>query len=759
MVYKAMRGGRRAKAGFILFLCLLITAVSHAQTAVTRHAAQLSGTVDGSLQQLTGESFNLNSGAVVTGDWSVPGTPNVQLNGTPIFGGTMPGSGSASPTGYAVTLNSGAKLGHLRTRTDPVTIPSVAAPAAPAGSRSVTLNSPGQNPGSFATLRNLTLNSNAGQVVVPAGTYGDFIANSGSGFTLGTAGATQPAVYNFQHFSLNGNNLIQVLGPVVVTVANGFSPNGPIGSQANSSWLTLRISSGDLNINSGSNVYGTFLVPAGAVTVNGNATLTGTVSCDRLTVNSGGLLRVRSVVTNQPPTATAATLMLDEDAPLAVTLHGSDPEGSPLTFRVMTAPAHGTLSGAAPNLTYTPGRHFSGTDSFTFSCNDGLLDSAVATVSLTIRQINLAPVVSAGGNRTIAQTAALTLTGTVTDDALPAGQPVTAVWSAVSGPGAVTFANSTAPATSVRFSTSGTYVLQLTASDTLLSGSDTATITVQAGNLAPVVQAGAAQTVTAPGPATLHGSVADDGLPSGSVLTQQWSTVSGPGAVTFGNASAAATTASFSAPGDYVLRLRATDSSLAAAAETTVHVLPANTPPQVSATAPLQGAPGADLPLVGQATDDGLPRGAGLRTQWMVLSGPGAVTVADPFALTTTARFATTGVYTLRLTASDSQLTGQSDVQIVIAAPANQPPLVDAGPDLTTTGSRSVLLHGAVTDDGLPAGGTLALGWSQVSGPGATVFYQPADRLHRCDFHRPGHLRAATHGHRWGTFRKRRSHP
>ena len=140
----------------------------------------------------------LNGGARVSGDLLVPGTPLVRLNGQPAYGGTIDGGGSASPSSHTVTLNGGAVLRHVVRRTDAVALPAVAAPPSPTGSRTVVLNSPGQSPGDFATIRNLTLNGHAGQVAVPAGAYGAFIANGNSGFVLGVAGATEPAVYNLR---------------------------------------------------------------------------------------------------------------------------------------------------------------------------------------------------------------------------------------------------------------------------------------------------------------------------------------------------------------------------------------------------------------------------------------------------------------------------------------------------------------------------------------------------------------------------------
>jgi hypothetical protein len=90
----------------------------------------------------------------------------------------------------------------------------------------------------------------------------------------------------------------------------------------------------------------------------------------------------------------------------------------------------------------------------------------------------------------------------------------------------------------------------------------------------PVVDAGTDQTITLPDSANLDGTVTDDGLPDPpGAVTTTWSKVSGPGTVTFGNANAVDTTASFSAAGTYVLRLTADDGELDANDEVTITVL------------------------------------------------------------------------------------------------------------------------------------------------------------------------------------------
>ena len=91
----------------------------------------------------------------------------------------------------------------------------------------------------------------------------------------------------------------------------------------------------------------------------------------------------------------------------------------------------------------------------------------------------------------------------------------------------------------------------------------TAPVSGTPGNTPPVVNAGPDQTITIENSATLNGSVSDDGLPNPpGILTTQWSTVSGPGNVTFTNPDALTTKASFSSVGLYVLRLTASDSEL-----------------------------------------------------------------------------------------------------------------------------------------------------------------------------------------------------
>jgi PKD repeat protein len=95
-------------------------------------------------------------------------------------------------------------------------------------------------------------------------------------------------------------------------------------------------------------------------------------------------------------------------------------------------------------------------------------------------------------------------------------------------------------------------------------------------NTAPVVSAGLAQTITLPADALLDGTVTDDGLPTPpGALTTTWSLASGPAAVTFQNASAVDTRATFTVAGTYSLRLTASDGALSSSATVQITVQPA----------------------------------------------------------------------------------------------------------------------------------------------------------------------------------------
>src|SRR5690606_28351239 len=65
-----------------------------------------------------------------------------------------------------------------------------------------------------------------------------------------------------------------------------------------------------------------------------------------------------------------------------VLANDTDADGNTQTAKLVTGPAHGTLT-LNPNgsFTYTPTQGFAGTDTFTYRSNDGSANSNVATVT------------------------------------------------------------------------------------------------------------------------------------------------------------------------------------------------------------------------------------------------------------------------------------------------------------------------------------------------------------------------------------------
>jgi hypothetical protein len=84
-----------------------------------------------------------------------------------------------------------------------------------------------------------------------------------------------------------------------------------------------------------------------------------------------------------------------EDAAIVVDVvaNDNDADGGTVTVASVTQPAHGTVSVAAGagSISYTPTANFAGTDRFTYTVTDGNVESAPATVTLTITPLNDQP--------------------------------------------------------------------------------------------------------------------------------------------------------------------------------------------------------------------------------------------------------------------------------------------------------------------------------------------------------------------------------
>ncbi len=112
------------------------------------------------------------------------------------------------------------------------------------------------------------------------------------------------------------------------------------------------------------------------------------VADDGTTTSAPATIHVTVTSVNDAPIAADASRATVEGAPVSIALQADDVDGDSLTFEIVSQPSNGSLSGTAPDVTYTPDPGFVGEDTFTFVANDGEADSDVATVTIGVNADN-----------------------------------------------------------------------------------------------------------------------------------------------------------------------------------------------------------------------------------------------------------------------------------------------------------------------------------------------------------------------------------
>jgi len=200
------------------------------------------------------------------------------------------------------------------------------------------------------------------------------------------------------------------------------------------------------------------LVYAPSLNFNGIDTFNYSVSDG--TQSDTGSVTVTVTALNDAPTADDQSVTTSQDTAVSITLTGSDVDGDSITFAIVAGPSSGTLSNFDSStgvVTYTTNGGFFGSDSFTFNVNDGLVDSNTATISITVEETNVVPVLDPVGDKITDELALLTFTATATDSnsgqsltfslagSVPSGASITSAgvfsWipSESQGPGSYTF--------------------------------------------------------------------------------------------------------------------------------------------------------------------------------------------------------------------------------------------------------------------------------------------------------------------------------
>ncbi|MFO7936786.1 MAG: Ig-like domain-containing protein [Kiritimatiellia bacterium] len=437
--------------------------------------------------------------------------------------------------------------------------------------------------------------------------------------------------------------------------------------------------------------------------------------------SSNAIVNISITPVNDAPIAQDSAVTTDENQAVAVVLSSTDVDGDQLTYQIAENPAHGTLTGTEPILTYTPDSGYYGVDSFRYVAVDpqgATSDSAI--VSITVNLVNEPPV-AMPQSITLAENTyvAIVLAGTDPDD-----DQIT--FHVVETPAYGIVTNDASQLLYIPVTDHTGYdSFKFVAVDAFSATSTPATvsITITPVNVAPLVNAGSNVSLSSVQPVALAGAVVDDGLPEGSELTTLWKVVAGAAdAVAFDDSSRTNATANFAEPGNYTLQLTALDGAAAASDEMIVSICLPNVAPVAEAGEDFEVEVGSLVALNGVATDDNKPKDGILVAQWSVLTGDVSVVQFEDSSNTATSiRFTTNGVFVLSLVASDGELTSQDTVTVTVLPVSNQPPVVDAGPHQDVALFTTCRLFGSAEDDGLPEDDDLTYLWSQVGGPEQAV--------------------------------------
>jgi len=185
------------------------------------------------------------------------------------------------------------------------------------------------------------------------------------------------------------------------------------------------------------------------------------------TTGGGGTL-------NNAPIADAQSVSVNQDSSVAITLSGSDSDGTVQSYNIASNPSSGSLTGTGSNRLYTPNSGFSGSDSFTFSVSDDDgASSSLATVSITVSPVTVGTNQAPTANFSYVPSGLTSaFDGSTSNDPDNAPNPLTYSWAFGDG------GNATGVTASHTYAASGTYDVTLTVSDGELSDTSTKSVTV-----------------------------------------------------------------------------------------------------------------------------------------------------------------------------------------------------------------------------------------------------------------------------------------
>jgi hypothetical protein len=389
----------------------------------------------------------------------------------------------------------------------------------------------------------------------------------------------------------------------------------------------------------------------------------------------------------------------------------SDPDGNSLTY-LWSAPAGITLnSNTLARPTFTSPEVLVNTNyTFTLVVNDGVLNSPVDQVVITVKQSNKVPSANAGVDQSDDELTLVTLDGSASTD--PDNDALTYLWIAPAG---ITLSSATASKptfTAPEITTNTNYTFTLVVNDgTVNSTPDQIVVQVKQVNKIPIANAGSDQSVNEGVLATLDGSASSD--PDGSAITYLWTV---PAGITLSSTTASRPT--FTAPEvtvntNYSFTLVVNDGTASSTTDQiTVQVKQVNKAPVASAGTDQSINEGVLGTLDGSASSD--PDGSLITYLW---TAPAGITLSSTTALKptfTAPEVAVNTNYIFTLVVNDGTISSATDQIIVQVKQVNKAPLANAGSDQSVNEGVLVTLDGTASSD--PDGSTISYLWTVPAG-------------------------------------------
>ena len=270
----------------------------------------------------------------------------------------------------------------------------------------------------------------SGLLALDEGAYGNL--SIGTGATLRLRGGG----YAFRSITIARGGALRYAAPsdLVVSGRADFGPDSIVmpddGSGLTAASIRIQIdgingTNGRLastppavSLGKGAKVFANLYATAGSVTGDQEVEVNGSLLARDIAFGRNARFTINSNF-NRAPTANPQTVSTNGSAPLVIMLTGSDPDGGPLTFSIVSGPNAGTLSApvsispTSANVTYTPAAA-GVADAFTFRVRDqsGATGDAIVTINPTLFDpppVNPATVVATDSSAQTAKDVAATL--------------------------------------------------------------------------------------------------------------------------------------------------------------------------------------------------------------------------------------------------------------------------------------------------------------------------------------------------------------